>query len=85
VPSMIPVFTVVSILTILGTMQIFDLIYSMTRGGPAGYTQVPITKIYEYMTNGEFGYATAMSIIFGIVLILISVFQIKISKRMRYN
>ncbi|MDD3192185.1 MAG: sugar ABC transporter permease, partial [Bacilli bacterium] len=49
-PCMIPVFTIVTILTILGSMQIFDLIYSMTRGGPAGYTHVPITKIYEYMS-----------------------------------
>ena len=82
VPSMISVFTVVSILTILGTMQIFDLIYSMTRGGPAGHTDVPITKIYEFMANGEFGYSTAMSVIFGVILLLISIFQIEISKRM---
>jgi ABC-type sugar transport system permease subunit len=81
VPAMIPVFTVVTILTILGTMQIFDLIYSMTRGGPAGHTHVPITRIYEYMANGEFGYSTAMSVIFGIILLIISVFQIEISRR----
>lgn len=82
IPSMISVFTVVSILTILGTMQIFDLIYSMTRGGPAGHTQVPITRIYDYMANGEFGYSTAMSILFGVILLVISVFQIEVSKRM---
>ena len=52
VPSMIPVFTMVSVLTVLGAMQIFDLIYSMTQGGPAGHTDVPITKIYQYMNNG---------------------------------
>lgn len=80
-PIMIPVFTIVSILTILGTMQIFDLIYSMTRGGPAGHTHVPITKIYEYMANGEFGYSTAMAVIFGIILLIVSISQIEISKR----
>jgi len=82
VPSMIPVFTVVAILTILGTMQIFDLIYSMTRGGPAGHTDVPITRIYEYMANGEFGYSTAMAVIFGIVLLSVSVVQIEASRRL---
>jgi ABC-type sugar transport system permease subunit len=80
-PSMIPVFTIVTILTILGTMQIFDLIYSMTRGGPAGYTHVPITKIYEYMSNGEFGYSTAMAIIFGVVLLVVSFGQLYVSKK----
>ncbi len=81
VPCMIPVFTIVTILTILGSMQIFDLIYSMTRGGPAGYTHVPITKIYEYMSNGEFGYSTAMAIIFGMVLLIVSFGQLYVSKK----
>jgi len=81
VPCMIPVFTLVTILTILGSMQIFDLIYSMTRGGPAGHTHVPITKIYEYMSNGEFGYSTAMAVIFGFVLLIISFVQLLVSKK----
>jgi ABC-type sugar transport system permease subunit len=54
----------------------------MTRGGPAGHTDVPITRIYEYMANGEFGYSTAMAVIFGIVLLVISAFQIEASRRM---
>jgi ABC-type sugar transport system permease subunit len=85
VPLLIPIFTIVSILTILGSMQIFDLIYSMTRGGPAGHTHVPITKIYEYMNNGEFGYSTAMAVIFGGVLLIISFIQIYTSKKLNYN
>ncbi|MBN1824229.1 MAG: sugar ABC transporter permease [Endomicrobiales bacterium] len=83
VPSMISVFGLVSILTVLGTMQIFDLIYSMTRGGPAGHTHVPITRIYEYMANGEFGYASAMSVIFGMILFFVSILQLKFSRKMK--
>ncbi|MDR3111755.1 MAG: sugar ABC transporter permease [Elusimicrobiota bacterium] len=82
-PLLMPIFTIVSILTILGTMQIFDLIYSMTRGGPAGHTHVPITKIYEYMNNGEFGYSTAMAVVFGVVLLVISYAQIYFSKKFK--
>ncbi|MDR1941375.1 MAG: sugar ABC transporter permease [Endomicrobium sp.] len=84
-PLLIPIFTIVTILTILGSMQVFDLIYSMTRGGPAGHTHVPITKIYEYMSNGEFGYSTAMAVIFGIVLLIVSFAQIYSSKKLNYN
>ncbi len=84
-PLLIPIFTIVTILTILGSMQIFDLIYSMTRGGPAGHTHVPITKIYEYMSNGEFGYSTAMAVIFGAVLLIVSFTQIYASKKLNYN
>ncbi|MCX7940887.1 MAG: sugar ABC transporter permease [Endomicrobia bacterium] len=82
-PLMLPIFFVVSVLTILGTMQIFDLIYSMTRGGPAGATEVPISYIYRYMANNELGYATAMAVIFGLVLFTLSILQIKISRKLR--
>jgi len=85
VPLMIPTFVIVSILTILGSMQIFDLIYGMTRGGPAGLTHVPITRIYEYMNNGEFGYATAMAVVFGLVLLIVSLVQINVSRRASQN
>ncbi|MBR3628545.1 MAG: sugar ABC transporter permease [Elusimicrobia bacterium] len=81
VPSMIPVFTMVTVLTVLGAMQIFDLIYSMTQGGPAGHTDVPITMIYKYMNNGEFGYSTAMAVIFGLVLLIASICQLYASKK----
>ena len=80
---MIPVFTMVSVLTVLGAMQIFDLIYSMTQGGPAGHTDVPITKIYQYMNNGEFGYSTAMAVVFGMLLLIVSLIQFYISKKIK--
>jgi len=83
VPLMIPIFFVVSILTILGTMQIFDLIYSMTRGGPAGATEVPISYIYRYMANNELGYATAMAVVFGLVLFSLSIIQIFVSRKLK--
>ena len=83
IPSMLPVFTMVSVLTVLGAMQIFDLIYSMTQGGPAGHTDVPITKIYQYMNNGEFGYSTAMAVVFGVLLLIVTLIQFYISRKIK--
>ena len=81
-PLMVPVFFLVSILTILGTMQMFDLIISTTHGGPGYHTEVPVTRILNAMTGASrFGYACAMSLVFGFVLLLLSVFQLKISKK----
>ncbi len=83
-PLMIPVFILVSILTILGTMQIFDIIYATTGGGPGYHTEVPITRIYAMMIgSSKFGYACAMGVIFGVVLLIISMVQIRVSKMMR--
>ncbi len=84
VPLMIPVFILVSILTILGTMQIFDIIIATTGGGPGYHTEVPITRIVSTMiASSQFGYACAMGVIFGLILLALSLVQIRVSKMMR--
>ncbi len=83
-PLMIPVFILVSILTILGTMQVFDIIIATTGGGPGYHTEVPITRIVSTMIgNSKFGYACAMGVVFGLILLAISMVQIRVSKMMR--
>lgn len=84
VPLMIPVFVLVSILTILGTMQIYDLIASTTGGGPGYHTEVPVTRILASMIgSSRFGYACAQGILFGIILLVVSMGQIRIAKFMK--
>ena len=84
VPLMIPVFILVSILTILGTMQIFDIIIATTGGGPGYHTEVPITRIVAMMIGASrFGYACAMGVMFGLILLAVSMIQIRVSKMMR--
>lgn len=81
VPLMLPVFFLVSILTVLGTMQIFDIIVSTTQGGPGYHTEVPITRILAAMTgSSRFGYACALGIIFGVILLAVSMVQMRLSK-----
>jgi len=84
IPIMIPIFFLVSILTILGTMQIYDIIVSTTGGGPGFHTEVPITRIIASMLgSSRFGYACAQGIVFGLVLLFISLLQIKLSQNLR--
>ncbi|EKD27554.1 MAG: ABC-type sugar transport system, permease component [uncultured bacterium] len=81
-PLMIPVFILLSILTILGTMNIYDIIVSTTRGGPGYHTEVPITRILHSMVGSQkYGYASAQGIIFGVILLIISLGQLKFSRR----
>jgi len=80
-PLMLPVFFLVSILTILGTMQIYDIIISTTNGGPGYHTEVPITRILAAMLgSSRFGYACALGIIFGVILLAVSMVQMRLSK-----
>lgn len=83
-PLMIPVFILVSILTILGTMQLFDIIIATTGGGPGYHTEVPMTRMLASMIgSSKFGYASAMGVVFGLILLIISMIQIRVSKMMR--
>jgi raffinose/stachyose/melibiose transport system permease protein len=83
VPFLIPVGGIVSVLTILGAMQIFNLVVAMTNGGPGYATEVPVLHIYrEAFSSFHFGYATALSMIFGAILFVISYIQLHISRRM---
>lgn len=86
VPLMIPVFFLVSILTILGTMQIFDIIVALTMGGPGFHTEVPITRIItEMLNNSRFGYSCSLGILFGVILLIVSMVQLFLSKKLRYE
>lgn len=80
-PLMMPVFVLVTILTVLGTMQIYDIIVATTGGGPGYHTEVPTSRIIARMLySSQFGYACAMGLVFGAVLIVLSLLQMRMSK-----
>ena len=84
VPFMLPVFFLVSILTIIGTMQIFDIIASTTRGGPGYNTEVPITRIlFSMQRTSRYGYACAQGVVFGVFLLMASLMQLRVSRKMQ--
>jgi ABC-type sugar transport system permease subunit len=86
VPLMVPLFVLVSILTILGTMQIYDIIVATTKGGPVYHTEVPITRIlYSMVGSQKYGYASAQGIVFGLLLLIVSLTQINFSKRFKQD
>lgn len=84
IPLMIPVFVLVAILTILGSMQVFVLILSMTGGGPGYHTEVPVTRILASMQGSSmFGYACAQGLTFGLILMLVSFAQMGVSRKLK--
>jgi multiple sugar transport system permease protein/raffinose/stachyose/melibiose transport system permease protein len=60
-----------SVLAISGSFKSFDLIYSMTGGGPAHFTEV--IAVYMYNTtfvHQNYGYGSALSIIIILFIVL---------------
>ena len=82
IPMMMPVISVVIILTILGSMQVFVLILSMVNKGLVFHTEVPVTRILSSMSGtNRFGYACAQAVIFGAILVGISFIVKKLSDK----
>ncbi|HZJ88659.1 MAG TPA: sugar ABC transporter permease [Sphaerochaeta sp.] len=71
-PLLMPTVLMVSIVTIIGSMRVFDTIKLMTDGGPEGSTMVLVFYIYhQAFKMFNIGFASALAVIlFGIVLLL---------------
>lgn len=68
-PLLLPEIRIVLLLTIIASIKSFDLIFTMTRGGPANATLVPNIYMYELgFQLSRYGYAAAVAIV-GAVLI----------------
>ena len=81
-PSILPTIGLVSVLTFLGAMQIFNMVLAMTNGGPGYATEVPVLHIFRaaFQLN-QFGYATALAVLFGFMLFLVSLLTLRLTKR----
>lgn len=71
-PLLMPTILMVTIVTIIGSMRVFDTIKLMTDGGPEGSTMVLVYYVYhKAFKTFETGYASAIAaVLFAIVLIL---------------
>jgi ABC-type sugar transport system permease subunit len=80
-PTIKPVIIVAIILTALGGFKVFDIVYVLTRMGPANTTQVITTYVYKlaFSTHGrvEFSYSASVVMIFFIIVFIISLIRIR--------
>lgn len=71
-PMISPTVLLVSILTIVGSLEVFAQIDVLTGGGPGNSTTVLVYYLYQQAFRfNDFGYASAIAVLlFGIVLLL---------------
>ncbi len=75
-PLLGPTIRVSVFLSIIGALQLFDLVWVTTKGGPIGASSTMATFLYEQFRKGLFGYASAVSIvIFGLSLVVALFYQ----------
>lgn len=78
-PLIAPSFTVNILLSVIGSLKIFDIIYATTMGGPGYATETITTIIFlkAFGSENEFGYATAIATVLFIIILMISSVLVK--------
>ena len=83
IPMLSPTTFFVIVVSIIGSFQVFDLIYMMTRGGPGRASMV---LVYYYIYEHAFrwfgmGYAASIAFVLFIVIFVLTLIQLRLSGR----
>ena len=73
VPLVRPATTTVIILSLIGGLRSFDLIWAMTRGGPGFTSDVIASVIYKQYQAGFYGLSTAGNVVLFLMVTAIIV------------
>ncbi|HEY8596174.1 MAG TPA: sugar ABC transporter permease [Devosiaceae bacterium] len=72
-PLVRPAMYTVIILSFIGGLRLFDLIWAMTRGGPGFSSDVMASVVYKQYQAGYYGLSTAGNVVLFILIALLAV------------
>ena len=83
IPLLRPTILLTTIMSINGTLQLFDESVNLTGGGPANSTLTMSHYIFKtsFEYNSQFGYAAAMSYVIFILVAILSFVQMKVGDK----
>ncbi|MBE5845327.1 MAG: sugar ABC transporter permease [Butyrivibrio sp.] len=76
-PCIMPAFWFLLMTRVIGSLQVFDLIYTLTDGGPNFTTETLVAYVYTkaFDRGSRMGYATAMSEFLFVFIMIITLIQ----------
>jgi alpha-1,4-digalacturonate transport system permease protein len=82
-PLLVPIMVVVLVLSLIRAVQVFDIVFAFTGGGPGTATLYLVQYIYNYgfsSPNKQFGLAAAASLLMAGVLVALTVIQLTVRR-----
>ena len=81
IPLLKPIILFTSIISTIGTLQLFDEVMNITSGGPGNATLSISQYIYNlsFEYTPDFGYAATVSYVIVIFIIILSIFQFRVA------
>ncbi len=77
-PLLVPFLVVITLIDMVGALNVFDLVMTLTGGGPAFSSEVVEVYIYRTAfgaTVPQLGYASAAAVLFGVLTMVLAVAQ----------
>lgn len=72
-PLLRPALITTAVLSLIGSIKFFDLIYVMTNGGPSGSTELLATYVFKKgFTEQQFGYASALAVVMFLTALVLT-------------
>ena len=82
IPMLSPTTFFVIVVSIIGSFQVFDLVFMMTQGGPGRATLVLVYYIYQHAFRWfGMGYAASIAFVLFIVIFILTLIQLRLSGR----
>ena len=82
IPMLTPSLFFVIVISLINGFQVFDQVWVMTEGGPAGSSTVVVEQIVKNtFSYGRAGYASAMSVVLFLIILAVTAVQIRTQKR----
>lgn len=76
-PMIMPSVVINMLLNVISGLKVFDVIFTLTNGGPGRASEVVNITIFKQFSLGDYGYGTALNTILFVVLSIISVAVIR--------
>lgn len=78
-PSIRPTLLFTTMILTINSLQVFDLVYVMTNGGPLFATDTLVTMMFrEGFTNFDIGYASAIAWVLFALIMILSALQLRL-------
>ncbi|SDK58896.1 carbohydrate ABC transporter membrane protein 1, CUT1 family [Glycomyces sambucus] len=81
-PAIAPVLMLVVLLRLIDSFKVFEQVYLVTQGGPAGSTRVVLQMLYESgFRDFQTGYASAVGWALALIILVVTVIQLALTRR----
>ena len=83
-PLLTPIITIILVLSIIGGFKVFDVVYALTRGGPAHYSEVISTymvfEAFSFTGPSDMGYASSIAVFLTLIIFIFSYLRIRFTR-----